>query len=251
MSAHGLKSIRREPVDHRRDAKPGRRGGCQHRKIGTRADDLESPFLGAQRANRRLVKRPSLRRQDERQRPIVVFIFRRLAEPAQLAPPLFDPVRLALAGPDDESDVKRVLTKGGRKRLRAIDDHLKCRGDLGVSAQFIEPRRENGGEFARHANPHRDVRIVAAKLVQHVVMQPQQALSIIEADFPHGRQFEAAAFLEQRRFDELLEPFHLKADGRLRPSQFLRRAGEASRLHDGDKGSQNIDGNAAHEKPPG
>ena len=123
-------------------------------------------------------------------------------------------------------------------------------GDLGVCAQLIEPQRQNGGKFARHANPQRLVRIVAAKLVQHVVMQPQQALSVVEADVPHGRQFEAPAFLEQWRFDELFEPFHLKADRRLRSSQLLRGAGEASRLHDGDKGSQNIDGNAAHEKPP-
>ena len=37
----------------------------------------------------------------------------------------------------------------------------------------------------------------------------------------------------------------------LTSSEFLRGAGEASRLHDGDKGSQNVDGNAAHEEPLG
>jgi len=72
-------------------------------------------------------------------------------------------------------------------------------------------------------------------------MQPQQALSIIETDLPHGRQFEAPASLEQWGFDELLEPFHLKANRRLRSSQLLRGAREASRLHDGDKGAQNVD----------
>src|SRR5580698_6347816 len=92
------------------------------------------------------------------------------------------------------------------------------------------------------------VRLAAAKFVQHVVVQSQQALSIIEADVPHGRQFESAALLEQRRFDEFLQSFHLKADRRLGPSELLRGACEASRFHDGDKGSQNVDGNAAHEE---
>jgi len=48
-------------------------------------------------------------------------------------------------------------------------------------------------------------------------------------------------------FDELFEPFHLKANRRLRSSQLLGGASKPSRLHDGDKGSQNVDDAALDE----
>src|ERR1700722_7817080 len=106
-----------------------------------------------------------------------------------------------------------------------------------ISSAFCRKAAESACELSTMTS-----NVVAAELVQHVVMQPQQTLSIIEADFPDGRQFETAALLEQRRLNQLLESFHLKADCRLCPSQFLRRTGKAPGVHDGAKGTRGVDG---------
>ena len=76
-------------------------------------------------------------------------------------------------------------------------------------------------------------------------MQPQEPAAVVEADRPHGRQFEARDLLEQRRLDQLLETLHLQTDRRLRPAEVFRRAGEAARLHDRDKGPDDVDRDAA------
>ncbi len=98
----GPQSFRRQPFDHRHEAKTGRSGRSEHGEVGTGADDVEFPPMGAQRAGRRLMNKRPLRRDDERRRPIAGMAVGRRAEPSQLPPPLFDPVGFAFARANDE-----------------------------------------------------------------------------------------------------------------------------------------------------
>ena len=154
--------------------------------------------------------------------------------------------RLIRLAADKEGDIEPVLAIGRRQRLGLARDYPKPvvtsasgrkRSSRGVRLQANSPGMPDSEPRAR--------RSTSLRLVEHLVMQPQEPTAEVEADRPHGRQLEARHLLEQRRLDQFLETFDLQTDRRLRPAEIFRRTGEAARLHDRDKGPDDVDRDAA------
>src|SRR6202008_4359682 len=105
-----------------------------------------------------------------------------------------------------------------------------------------EDRRQEGlGEILRQAEPCPTFDAGAPNGFYGFVVQIEEALRIAEQALTSGGEREAAArFLHQRLADLVFQLSELSADGRLRPSEAVSSACEASKLEAGDEGPKGV-----------
>jgi hypothetical protein len=241
------RALGRQPLGDGGNAEPGIDGGLQHVEIRALAYDFEFPSGAMQRGGGDLVVERTLRGGDQLHGTVLRRLVAGRRNPTHRQPPFRHRVFRAAVGHQGESDVELIGAKAIQQRLRHFAGEIEMQSLSVATGQTGEVRHQKRRELARHSQTDRiAARALTHHEVEHFVVLGENLSTVIEAYLAAPRQNQPRSFLEQGRFDQFLQPFHLEADRRLRASQILRRPRETARVHHRDKGSEHVDGDGAH-----